>query len=101
MVELRLRQLLKTKGLTQAALAERLGVSEMTVSTWVNGHRFPSVEVLDRVAGILDVKFTELFNEPRRPALRLQARIGTRTIDLTPELLLQAALSATQNLDKL
>lgn len=101
MVQLKLKQLLKDKGLSQNSLARELGVSEMTVSSWVSGKRFPTVETLDRVATVLGIRFTELFQEPRRKSLRLQVRIGTRTIDLTPEVLMEAAISATQKIDKL
>ena len=91
MVSLRLKQVLDEKGLTQAELAHAIGVSEMTVSAWTTGRRFPSIETLDRISDFLDVQFTSLFTETRRPRLTLQVRIGSKTIPLTSGLILAAA----------
>lgn len=53
----RVEALLKAKGMTQRQLAERLGVSEVTVSRWMtdgaNG-RNPSVQTLQKIANILE-----------------------------------------------
>ena len=52
----RVETLLKEKGMTQRQLAEKLGVSEVTVSRWMtdgaNG-RNPSVQTLQKIADIL------------------------------------------------
>ncbi|MBP5175331.1 MAG: helix-turn-helix domain-containing protein, partial [Treponema sp.] len=48
---------LKEKGMTQRQLAEKLGVSEVTVSRWMtdgaNG-RNPSVQTLQKIADVLE-----------------------------------------------
>ena len=48
------------KGLTQADIAEQLGVTPAAVSKWENGSSKPRVEVLFRLAEILDVRPDEL-----------------------------------------
>lgn len=53
----RMESLLKSKGITQRELAEKLDVSEVTVSRWMtdgaNG-RNPSVQTLQKIAEILE-----------------------------------------------
>ena len=50
-----LRILRKEKGLTQKALAEKLGVVPKTVSKWETGRGFPDVSILSKLADILGV----------------------------------------------
>jgi len=45
----------KKKGLTQKAVAERLGISPKTVSKWETGHGFPDVGTVSALAVILGV----------------------------------------------
>ncbi|WP_293008235.1 MULTISPECIES: helix-turn-helix domain-containing protein, partial [unclassified Oscillibacter] len=42
-------------GITQARLAERLGVSKQSVSNWENNNIQPSVELLERLADFFAV----------------------------------------------
>jgi transcriptional regulator with XRE-family HTH domain len=46
----RLKQLREVAGLSQAALAERLGVSRGSISFYENGERIPDIVFLDKVA---------------------------------------------------
>lgn len=50
----------KGKGLTQAVLAEKLGISNRTVSKWENGDGMPDVSILTELAEILGVTVDEL-----------------------------------------
>lgn len=43
-----------SKGLTQEALAERIGYSSDSVRAWECGTRFPSLDALDTLAVVLD-----------------------------------------------
>lgn len=47
-------ELIKSRGMTQREFALKLGVSEVTVSRWLNGERNPSVENLAKMAEVLD-----------------------------------------------
>lgn len=53
-------QLREKKGLTQANIAEELGVTPAAVSKWENGSSKPRVDVLFRLAQILEVRPEEL-----------------------------------------
>jgi len=50
----RLKQLRKEKGMTQAELAEALGVSTGTVAMWETNKRKPTFEMLERLSDIFD-----------------------------------------------
>jgi len=49
------------KGLTQAALAERAGISVIFLSSIERGAKYPQADVLARIAGALGVGAFELF----------------------------------------
>ena len=51
----RLRALRKEKGLTQEQLAARLGVTKSVVSAYENSLRYPSYDILIRIASIFHV----------------------------------------------
>ena len=51
----RLRRLRKSKGLTQKALGERVGVSDRHISTVENGRENPGFETLIRLCDVLNV----------------------------------------------
>lgn len=50
----------KEKGLTQAALAEQLGVSDRAVSKWETGRALPDADNMLELSGILGVTVDEL-----------------------------------------
>lgn len=56
------RQLRERRNLTQAALAERLGVSSKTVSRWETGRGLPDISLLQPLAEALNVSLIELMN---------------------------------------
>lgn len=55
----------KEKNLTQAALAEKLNISNRTVSKWENGDGFPDITILPELAAALGVSVDELFKGER------------------------------------
>ncbi len=50
----------KRKGYTQKQLAEKLGISDKTVSKWERGNGFPDVSLLLPLCGELDITVNEL-----------------------------------------
>lgn len=58
-------RLRKEKDLTQAALAEKLSVSNRTVSKWENGDGLPDISILPQLAVALDVSVDELLRGER------------------------------------
>lgn len=57
----RLREIREGKGLTQAQLADLIGVSRKTVNTVENGVFVPSTVVALKLAGALDCRVEDLF----------------------------------------
>lgn len=50
----------KERGMTQTALAEKLNISNRTVSKWENGDGFPDITILPELADALSVSVDEL-----------------------------------------
>lgn len=55
-----LKELIKAKGYTQTSLADKLGVSQPTVSGWIRGNNKPKTKDLPRIAKALGVSVTKL-----------------------------------------
>ena len=61
-----LKALRKEQNLTQEALAERLGVSNRSVSRWETGSNLPDISLLVELAEFYNVSITELINGERK-----------------------------------
>ena len=57
-----IRQLRENRKLTQAELAERIGVSSKTVSKWETGKSLPDISLLQPLAQTLGISLIELMN---------------------------------------
>ena len=55
----------KAKKLTQAKLAEKIFVSEKTISKWENGKGLPDTSVLTKLCEVLEVSLNELLSGER------------------------------------
>lgn len=60
-----LKQLRKSKNLKQAELAAYFGVGRTTVTSWENGATIPNIDILDKLATLLDVSADELLGRPQ------------------------------------
>lgn len=56
----RIKEVLKEQGRTQTWLAEKIGKSYVVVTNYCNNKTQPSLEVLRRMAEVLDVDVREL-----------------------------------------
>lgn len=56
----RIKEVLEEKGIKQTWLAEKLGKSYNMVNSYVQNRRQPSLEVLTRIAALLDVDIRDL-----------------------------------------
>ncbi len=56
----KLRELRKSRGLTQEELADKLYVSRTAISKWESGRGYPSVESLKQIAGFFSVSVDTL-----------------------------------------
>ena len=60
---MRIKELLKQKGMTAKDLAVKIGLSEGALSQSLNGN--PTLERLTQIATALGVEVAELFNAPK------------------------------------
>ncbi len=57
-----LKELLKSKGIKQKWLANKIGVSEVTVSLWCAGKSLPKKEHLIKLSELLEVPIRTFIN---------------------------------------
>ena len=57
-----IKELRESRGLTQAELAEKIGVSSKTVSKWETAKGLPDISLLQPLAGALGISVIELMN---------------------------------------
>lgn len=57
----RIRELRKSRNLSQEQLAEKMDISSKYLSQIETGGKTPSVEALDRLATVLNVEMSDLF----------------------------------------
>ena len=57
-----IRELRQQKHMTQLQLAEKLGVSDKTVSKWETGKGYPDITLLEPIAEVFSVSVTELIS---------------------------------------
>ena len=58
---LRLKEILKEKGISGKDLAEKVGVSQPAISDITNGKSYPRPDLLLQIANALDVDIRDLF----------------------------------------
>lgn len=61
---MRIKEAIKEKGLTVAEVATRMGVKGPALSQVINGN--PTVEMLNKIAAVLEVDIRELFGDPSK-----------------------------------
>ena len=57
-----LRDILKEYGMTQRQLAEETGLTEATISSYINKRKIPSMKAIVNIANALDISTDELIN---------------------------------------
>ncbi|SFD21229.1 DNA-binding transcriptional regulator, XRE-family HTH domain [Algibacter lectus] len=57
-----LKELLRSKGVKQKWLANKIGVSEVSVSNWVKGKSEPTLKNYQKISEVLNIPLTELTN---------------------------------------
>lgn len=62
---LRVKEILKAKGMTAKELAKLLNVSEGSLSLTIKDGANPSLQTLDKIASALGVSVAELFEAPK------------------------------------
>jgi transcriptional regulator with XRE-family HTH domain len=72
LVALNMKQYRIKSGLTQAKLAEKANASTQYIAMIEIGRKFPSLDLLDRVAAALGIDNLDLFSPPPFPAENLR-----------------------------
>ena len=62
----RIKEVLDEKGIKQIWLAEKLGKSYNMVNGYVQNRRQPTLDLLNKIANILDVSVTELIIDNKK-----------------------------------
>lgn len=65
---LKIKEILKEKGLTQSELAEKMGITRITVVKTLAGN--PTVETLQRIADAVGVNVLDLFEDTREEKIQ-------------------------------
>lgn len=65
---MRIKEIIKSKGFEVQEIARMLGISNNTMSTYINGN--PTVYTLQKIADVLHVHITDLFDKPQDPGGR-------------------------------
>lgn len=66
MIELRIKEIAKEKGMTLNDLAKKIGVTQPSISRMVNSVIMPSWDTLERIAKVLKVEPYELMSDAPR-----------------------------------
>lgn len=64
-IELRIKDLCKEKGIGIAELADKIGMSRVSIGNFIARRQWPSSEAIKKIADALGVEVSELF-APRR-----------------------------------
>ena len=62
-MELRVKEICKEKGIQMQELAEKLGITRITLTRNISGN--PTIETLEKIASGLGVPVSELFEAPK------------------------------------
>ena len=72
----------KEKNMTQAVLAERLGVSNKTISKWETGKCMPDYSVIEQLCKELDITVAELLDGDERTDNSVRVYDDEQVLDL-------------------
>lgn len=75
----------KEKGMTQKDLADRISVSDKTISKWENGNSVPDTEILTSLCQNLDISVNELLSGEKLPVENYPVKAEENMIHLLRE----------------
>lgn len=82
--ELRIKELCKERGITQAQLADKLGIQAVSFSQAVSRNKF-NMDRLSDIADALGVEIPDLFERPKKDSLSLTCPHCGKDINLKVE----------------
>lgn len=81
---LRLKEVLKEKGVTGKVLSEKIGVTENAISMIANEKRQPRFDLLLQIAETLDVDVRDLFNPTKNADKEFDLYFKTASNEFVP-----------------
>ncbi|NDO58369.1 helix-turn-helix domain-containing protein [Bacteroides caecimuris] len=78
---LRIKEVIKEKGMTVQTLAEKMGINRVGLSNHINGN--PSVAILEKIAAALEVPIQELFEKKHEENINGYIEIGNEIFKIT------------------
>lgn len=63
MIKIHLKEILKDKGITSKEFAVKMGVSAAAISNIITGKNYPTYDLLEKMANVLNVKLSTLLGE--------------------------------------
>ena len=82
-MDLRIKEVIKEKGMTITELADKMGINRVNLSNMVNGN--PTVETLNKIADALEVSVTELFEQSKPGTASLSCPHCGKSINIKAE----------------
>ena len=82
-MDLRIKEVIKEKGMTITELADKMGINRVNLSNMVNGN--PTVETLNKIADALEVSVTELFEQSKTGTVSLSCPHCGKSINIKAE----------------
>ena len=98
MAKLRVKEIVKQRGLTLAKVAEMLDVHPVNLSTTLNGN--PTIATLEKIANVLEVDFVELFEREDRPTICGFVKVGNDVMEISSVADLEKATEKAKGLLK-
>lgn len=80
---LMIKEAMKRNGTSVNEVADKMGISRVTLSTHINGN--PSTEILLRIADAIGCPVTELFEQPKSDTVSLTCPHCGKSITLKAE----------------
>lgn len=74
-MNVRLKDIMKERGVTSAKLSDMIGISKVTVSNLINNKTAPSLDTLEKIATALDVPMWQLFASPEEVAKESDGKV--------------------------
>lgn len=96
MAKLRVKQIVKEKGLTLAKVAEELKIHPVNLSTTLNGN--PTIATLEKIANVLGVDVTDLIETENKPIVSGFVKVNGEVLEITSVADLEKAFSKAKEL---
>ena len=85
MIQLRIKEICKERGITLNALAEKIGISQPSISGLATGKQKPSFDTLEKLADAIGCPVTELFEQPKSDTASITCPYCGKNINIKAE----------------